>query len=104
MGKMRVFFEFTCMSTRVTLQIEGVVESLAAKGAQVTLGVGVTLHVTIQQPLKAEHLAAKATLKLGRVDVGPRNGHLVVAIDDFGCQRIFDAEAPVDHFNGRVWR
>lgn len=46
---------------RVSLQVERVVETLAAERAQITLYVAVTLHVTIQQSLQAEGFAAHAT-------------------------------------------
>lgn len=39
---------------RVTLQIEGVVESLATEGAQIAFDFRVTLHVSIQEPLQRE--------------------------------------------------
>lgn len=38
----------------VPLEIEGVVEALAAEGAQVALDVAVALHVSIQEPLETE--------------------------------------------------
>merc|ERR1719411_1131933 len=37
----------TCVSSRVALEIKGVVESFAAVGAQVSLGVRVVLHVPV---------------------------------------------------------
>jgi hypothetical protein len=40
--------------SRVSLQVEGVVESLAAECAEVALHVAVTFHVAIQQAQQAE--------------------------------------------------
>jgi hypothetical protein len=40
--------------SRVSLQVEGVVESLAAEGAEVPLHVAVAFHVAIQQAQQAE--------------------------------------------------
>lgn len=48
------------MRPRVPLEVEGVVEALAAEGAEVTLHVAMTLHVTIEQSLQIEILAAHA--------------------------------------------
>lgn len=45
---------------RVPLEVERVVEALPAEGAEVTLHVAVTLHVTVEQPLQVEVLAAHA--------------------------------------------
>ena len=49
-------YDCTCMSSSMTLQIEGIVESLATEGAQVTLDVAVTLHVTVQKALQCKGL------------------------------------------------
>jgi hypothetical protein len=48
------------VGSRVSLQIEGVVESFAAERAQVSLHVRVTFHVTVQQALKGEVFGADA--------------------------------------------
>merc|ERR1719490_387974 len=40
----------SCMCTCVPLQIECIVEALSTEGAEVSLCIAVTLHVTIQQP------------------------------------------------------
>lgn len=42
------------------LEVERVVEALAAKCAEITLHVAVTLHVTIEKPLQIEIFAADA--------------------------------------------
>lgn len=47
--------------SRVPLQIEGVIEALAAEGAEVPLHVAVTLHVAVEQPLQREALGAEVT-------------------------------------------
>jgi hypothetical protein len=44
------------MGARMTLQIKGVVEPLAAEGAEVPLHVTVALHVPVQQPLQRKRL------------------------------------------------
>merc|ERR1719336_1190094 len=41
----------TCVSSCVSLQVESVVESLAAEGAEVSLDVAVALHVSVQKSL-----------------------------------------------------
>ena len=52
------------MSSRVSLQIEGVVEPLAAEGAEVSLGVAVALYVPVEQPLQREAFATHAAREL----------------------------------------
>ena len=59
------------MSSGVPFQVEGVVETLAAEGAQVSLRVAVTLHVPVEKSLEVEDFRAHATLKLGRIRLGP---------------------------------
>lgn len=44
------------MRAGVSFQIEGVVESLPAEGAQIALDVRMTLHVSVEEPLKSETL------------------------------------------------
>lgn len=64
------------VGARVTLQVERVVEALAAERAQVPLDVRVTLHVPVQQPLQIERFAADATDELIRiVRIGHGRGH-----------------------------
>lgn len=53
----------------VPLQVEGVVEALAAKRAQVTFHVAMAFHVTVQESLEAEVFAADATGEAVRVVV-----------------------------------
>ena len=48
----------TCVRSRVSFQIEGIVEALATEGAEVALHVAVALHVPVQQPLQAKRLRA----------------------------------------------
>jgi len=49
---------FTCVRAHVSLEVEGVVEALVAEGAQVPLGVVVTLQMSVQHPLVRERLLA----------------------------------------------
>lgn len=55
------------MGSRVPFEVKGVVETFATEGAQVTLGVTVALHVTIEQPLQAENLCAESALEFGGI-------------------------------------
>ena len=55
------------MCSRVSLQIECVVEPLAAECAEVPLGVAVALHVPVQQPRQVERLPAHAARELAGV-------------------------------------
>lgn len=52
---------------RVTLQVEGVVETLAAEGAQIPFDLRVTLHVPIQEALQRESFHTNATDEFGTV-------------------------------------
>ena len=52
------------MRSGVPFEIEGVVETFAAEGAEIPFGVRMAFHVPVQQSLKTEHLVAEPTLKL----------------------------------------
>jgi len=62
----------SCVSSRVTLQVKGVIESLAAEGAQVSLYVRVTFKVSVQEARERELLAAHVTLERVFVTTGRR--------------------------------
>lgn len=71
----------------VSLEVEGVVEALAAVGARVALDVRVALHVPVQESLEAELLAADRALErvaVGQVDVGGVGVVVVVVIATVG--------------------
>lgn len=51
----------TCVRADVPLQVEGVIEALAAEGAQVLLHLVVALEVPVKHALQAEGLAAQLT-------------------------------------------
>ena len=55
------------MSPCVSLQIEGVVESFPTESAEISLGVTVTLHVSVQKPLEGETFPTNPAGKLARV-------------------------------------
>ena len=38
----------------MSFQIKGIIKALAAKGAQVSLGITVALHVPVEEPLQAK--------------------------------------------------
>lgn len=57
----------TCVCTHVPLQVEGVIEALAAEGAQVPLHLVVALEVAVEHALQAEALAAQVTVVNHRV-------------------------------------
>lgn len=50
------------MCANVPLQVEGIVEALAAEGAQVLLYLVVALEVTVEHALQAEALATQVTV------------------------------------------
>lgn len=52
------------MRAGVSLEVERVVESLAAERAEVALDVRVALHVPVEQPLQCEALGAQAAGEL----------------------------------------
>lgn len=92
------------MRTSVPLQIERIVEPLAAERAKVPLDVRVTLHVPIEQALEGKGLVADATAeRRGAVVVGDR-GYLDFILDARGRanllvrQRVLDSVAAVDEF------
>lgn len=58
----------TCVRANVPLEVEGVVEAFAAEGAQVPLGVVVTLDVSVQHPLVLERLLANLHAVFGETN------------------------------------
>lgn len=58
------------MCAHVPLQVEGVIEALAAEGAQVPLYLVVALEVTVKHALEAEALATQITVVNHRVAAG----------------------------------
>lgn len=52
------------MRSRVSLEVERVVETFPAEGAQVPLDIRVTLHVPVQQSLEGECLVTNAATEL----------------------------------------
>ena len=71
----------TCVCADVPLQVEGVVEALAAEGAQVSFHLVVALEVTVQHALQTEALATQVTAVNHRVaacacgELGAERGH-----------------------------
>jgi len=57
----------SCMCSCVPLQIECIIETLSTEGAEVSLCIAVTLHVTIQQPGQTKGFSTGATGKPRRV-------------------------------------
>jgi len=57
----------SCMCSCVPLQIECIVEALSTEGAEVSLCIAVTLHVTIQQSRQTKGFSTSATGKPRRV-------------------------------------
>ena len=55
------------MSPCVSLQIECVVESFPTESAEISLGVTVTLHVSVEKPLQGETFPANPAGKLAGV-------------------------------------
>ena len=55
------------MCTRVPLQVKCIIETLSTEGAEVSLCIAVTLHMTIQQPRQTKGFSTSATGKPRRV-------------------------------------
>ena len=66
----------TCMCSCVPLQIECIIEPLSTEGAEVSLCIAVTLHVSIQQPRQAKGFSTSATGKPRRVTFTSHWGQL----------------------------
>ena len=86
------------------LKIEGIVESLPTKGAEISLDVAVTFHVTIEKSLKTKRLAAQSTLESTGVLLAPGGRKLLyLGLDrDVRGERILDTVATVDHLDWQV--
>ena len=65
------------MSPGVSLQIEGVVESFPTESAEISLGVTVTLHVSVEKPLQGETLPTHPAGKLAGVGFTSHRGQLL---------------------------
>ena len=92
------------MSPGVPFQIEGVVEPFSAEGAKVAFGIGVTLHVPIEEPLQGEGFCAHPALEFRRVRCYSQRWQLS---DFFGfrtCHRILDAVPTIDDLDRRIFR
>lgn len=116
------------MRSRVSLQIERIIETFAAKCAQIPFDVRMAFHVSIQQPLQCKRFRTYVTSEfIIRIIVGNRLRwlfafvvgcaavHLTdaaalrtapMAVDIFDGQRIFDAMTAIDefqlHFGGQA--
>lgn len=58
------------MGPHVSLQIKGVIEPFATEGAQMSLYLAVTLHVTVEHPLQAKAFATQLTIVQRRIVAG----------------------------------
>lgn len=95
------------MRSRVSFQVERIVEPLSADRAEVSLDVAVTLDVTIEQSPDGELLSADATHELVVVCLQSQ----VLSVDQFTTnltkQGVLDPVTAVDRFrrpNGRCLR
>jgi len=87
------------MSSGVSLQIEGVIEALATEGAEISLGVTVTLHVPVKEPLEREGLATHTTGELAGVRLTPHGGQLlnIFLLRDVTHHGVLDPMSTVDY-------
>jgi len=87
------------MSSGVSLQIEGVVESLPTEGAEVPLGVTVALHVSVEQPLQGEGLPTDTTGELAGVRLAPHGGQLlnIFLLRDVTHHGVLDSVSSIDY-------
>lgn len=90
----------------VPLQVERIVESLAAEGAQVALDVRVALHVPIQQPLQGERLLAYPADELVLLTTGGATAlvlHLehIRLLQQFGMVFVFVPQPAGDVLDGQ---
>jgi len=87
------------MSPGVSLQIEGVVESFPTESAEISLGVTVTLHVSVEKSLEAETLPTNPAGKLARVGFTPDGWQLLhlFLLRNVAHHGVLDAMASVDN-------
>lgn len=104
------------MGAGVSFQVEGIIESFAAEGAQVSLDIRVALHMPVQESLQRETFRTQVADELGRI---VRIGHalrlrrgirfgtvlLDVLVDPVvRHERVLDSVAAVHEFDGRIAR
>ena len=58
------FYLFTCMCSRVSLQIKGVVKPFSTESTEVPLGIAVALHVSVEESLQTKSFTAYSTGQL----------------------------------------
>ena len=91
------------MCPGVTFQIKGVIETLPAECAQVPLGVAMTLHVAVQQPLQCESLGTDPTCKLGRISFRSDWRELFFRFRGWICHhRVFHSMTTINQLNRSI--
>jgi len=96
----------SCMCTSVSLQIECIVETLSTEGAEVSLCIAVTLHMTIQQPCKTKGFSTSATGKPRRIIFTSHWGQLFTLffLRDIGHHRVLDPVTTIDQLEMGILR
>ena len=87
------------MSPGVALQVKGVIEALSAEGAEIALGVAVTLHVPVEKALQPERLAADPAGELAGVGLAPQRRqllHLLLGVRGVAHHRVLDPVPAID--------
>lgn len=93
------------MRSRVSFQIERIIESFPTKRAQVPLDVRMAFHVPVQQTLQGESLVAYPASEVGLAVFRSDRGHFGFVFSSRAAshlvligQRVFDAVTSVDEF------
>merc|ERR1719365_192973 len=100
----------SCMCSCVPLQIECIIEPLSTEGAEVSLCIAVTLHVSIQQPRQAKGFSTSATGKPRRVTFASHWGQLftLLLLGHVSHHWVLDPVTAVDELEmgtlGNAWR
>ena len=97
------YFIFTCMSSCVSFQVEGVVEALSTEGTKIALHIAVAFHVSVEQSLQTESLLADFALELAIL----LRSHWLRFLrlwpsGEVECQWVFDPVPSVNQFQGGV--
>ena len=87
------------MGSSMTFQIKRIIETFSTERTQVSFGIAVAFHVSIQQPLQGEDFGAESTLKFGGIRFWSGWRQFFLFAIWISGHWIFDAMATIDQFD-----
>ena len=87
------------MGSSMTFQIKRIIETFSTERTQVSFGIAVAFHMSIQQPLQGEDFGAESTLKFGGIRFWSGWWQFFFFAIWISGHWIFDAMTTIDQFN-----